>query len=101
MESVEVTRNIKLTRLKIFVYLHFRPYGNDSSAVLTTDFSFTKVTVQGGGTLEIDSAGNSMKLIGTELLIESGGVLIADFVDIEVMTLTVDESAKIQANVKV
>ena len=42
-----------------------------------------------------------MKLIGTELLIESGGVLIADFVDIEVMTLTVDESAKIQANGKV
>jgi hypothetical protein len=36
------------------------------------------------GTLEIDSIGNSMKLIGTQLIIESGGVLIADFVDIEV-----------------
>ena len=68
---------------------------------LTTDFSFTSVTVQGGGTLEIDSAGNSMKLIGTELKIESGGLLLADFVDIEVTRLIVDSSGKIHANGKV
>jgi hypothetical protein len=68
---------------------------------LITDFSFTTVTVQGGGTLEIDSIGNSMKLIGTELIIESGGVLIADFVDIEVNKLIVDQSGKIHANGKV
>jgi hypothetical protein len=42
-----------------------------------------------------------MKLIGTQLIIESGGVLIADFVDIEVNKLIVDQSGKIHANGKV
>ena len=68
---------------------------------MITDFSFSTVTVQGGGTLEIDSIGNSMKLIGTELIIESGGVLIADFVDIKVNKLIVDQSGKIHGNGKV
>lgn len=42
-----------------------------------------------------------MKLIGTKIHVESGGIIVSDFLDIVVDELIVDDSATIHANYKV
>jgi hypothetical protein len=42
--------------------MFYRPYGNSTTGTVKV-ITFTEVTVQGGGILEIDSGGDGMKLI--------------------------------------
>lgn len=42
-----------------------------------------------------------MKLIGTKIHVESGGIIQSDFLDLVVSELIVDDSAQIHANYKV
>jgi hypothetical protein len=42
-----------------------------------------------------------MKLIGTKIHVESGGIIVADFLDIVVSELVVDDSGQIHTNYKV
>jgi len=63
--------------------------------------SFTSVTVQGGGTLKIETEGNGMRLVGTDFIIQSGGTVEADNLIVEADTLTVEDSAYIKADGKV
>lgn len=83
-----------------FFSAFFRPYGNASTGV-TKEITFTEVIVEGGGILEIDSGGDAMKLIGTKIHVESGGIIQSDFLDLVVSELIVDDSAQIHANYKV
>ena len=65
------------------------------------EITFTGVTIQGGGKLLIVSGEDMMTLKGESIHVESGGVLEADYVSIEVTQLLVDSSAAINANFKV
>jgi hypothetical protein len=80
--------------------MFYRPYGNSTTGTVK-EIIFTEVTVQGGGILEIDSGGDGMKLIGTKIHVESGGIIVADFLDIVVSELVVDDSGQIHTNYKV
>jgi hypothetical protein len=55
--------------------MFYRPYGNSTTGTVK-EITFTEVTVQGGGILQIDSGGDGMKLIGTKIHVESGGVIV-------------------------
>ena len=59
------------------------------------------MTVQGGGTLEIDSNANGMVLTGGTLHIESGGVMEVDKVNIQVDNFIMDDSSLLTADGKV
>jgi hypothetical protein len=74
--------------------IHFRPDSSGGVPVIT----FTSVTVQGGGTLVIETEGNGMKLVGTDFTIQSGGTVEADNLHVEANTLTVEDSAYIKAD---
>jgi hypothetical protein len=50
--------------------MFYRPYGNSTTGTVK-EITFTEVTVQGGGILQIDSGGDGMKLIGTKIHVES------------------------------
>lgn len=56
------------------------------------------MTVQGGGTLVIETEGNGMKLVGTDFTVQSGGTVEADNLHVEADTLTVEDSANIRAD---
>ncbi|KAL4226615.1 hypothetical protein ACF0H5_014598 [Mactra antiquata] len=71
-----------------------RPDASVSIPVIT----FTSVTVQGGGTLVIETQGNGMKLVGTDFTVQSGGTVEADNLLVEATTLTVEDSASIKAD---
>lgn len=80
----------------VFIY-NFRPDSSGSVPVIT----FTSVTVQGGGTLKIETDGNGMQLIGTEFTVQSGGTVEADNLIVTADVLTVEDSAYITADGKV
>ncbi|KAL4230250.1 hypothetical protein ACF0H5_010636 [Mactra antiquata] len=70
----------------------------DSSSTSIPVVTFTSVTVQGGGTLVIETQGNGMKLVGKYFTVQSGGIVQADNLHVEAETLTVDDSAHITAD---
>ena len=72
-----------------------RPY--DTSTTTT----FTKVTVQGGGKLTIETQGEGTTLQGETFIVESGGIIDVDKLSLIAATLTVEDSAEISANGKV
>lgn len=63
--------------------------------------TFSSVTVQGGGTLKIETECNGMRLVGTDFTVQSGGTVEADSLIVEADTLTVEDSAYIKADGKV
>ena len=67
----------------------------------TPEISFVSVVVQGGGRLKVETEGRGMKLVGTTLTVESGGLILADNVVIETNTLTVEDSGHISADYQV
>ena len=74
---------------------YFRPFDT------TTKTTFKKVTVQGGGTLKIETEGKGTSLEGETFIVESGGVIEADKFTLIADTLTVEDSAEISASEKV
>jgi len=66
-----------------------------------SEVTFTKIVVQGGGTLVIDSSLEGMTLRGSILHVESGGMVEVDKVEMKLDYLLVDDSAVIQADYKV
>ena len=68
---------------------------------LSTKTTFKKVTVQGGGKLKIETEGQGMTLQGETFIVESGGDIEVDRLDLIADTLTIEDSAKITANGKV
>ena len=76
------------------IFIYHRPDSSGAIPVIT----FTSVTVQGGGTLVIETEGNGMKLVGTDFTIQSGGTVEADNLHVEANTLTVEDSAYIKAD---
>ena len=81
--------------MSFFCFYLYRPY--DTSTTTT----FTKVTVQGGGKLTIQTEGQGTTLQGEEFIVESGGVIEVDKLTLTATTLTVEDSAEISANAKV
>ena len=78
-----------------FVYYLDRPY--DTSTTTT----FTKVTVQGGGKLTVQTKGQGTTLQGSEFIVESGGLVEADKLTLKATSFTVEDSAEVSANAKV
>lgn len=74
--------------------MYFRPDYSGTIPVIT----FTSVTVQGGGTLVIETQGHGMKLIGRNFTVHSGGVVEADNLEVEVDKLTVEDSGYIRTD---
>ena len=63
---------------------------------------FSKVVVQGGGKLVIQSHGNSQLVLrGTEIEVESGGVIEADRVVFEVDNFIIHQAGTVHANFQV
>ena len=84
-----------MCHIPITIVIHNRPF--DTSTTTT----FTKVTVQGGGKLTIETQGEGTTLQGEEFIVESGGLIEVDKLTLIADTLTVEDSAEISANGKV
>ncbi|XP_033745591.1 uncharacterized protein LOC117331105 [Pecten maximus] len=78
-----------------------KPYTNTSVATtVTNEITFTSITIQGGGVLEINSEAQGMVLIGNTFHVESRGLLDADKIELRVANLIVDDSATIRTDTK-